>query len=327
MITISHTHADGTMLDGSRKGDGVYELLKGLRDNWRYFPSIRAIGIGQSRDKSADSYKIKRAAEALRAGGHEVTVEVDESQRRDFATVEAERYERAEDRAERMAERSAAATGNAERMWSETDAVYGALNGQPILVGHRSERRHRNLLDKTHAKEGRAVDEFRKGKYLAERATAAERYKGNRENVPTTLRRIAKLEAEARRTVRTIAGDTYSETPGGEWLERLTATLADTREELAYWREHVAAAEAAGVKVWSSADFAKGDFVKTRGHWYEILRVNPKSLTVPAGALQYVTTDATRAYSWNDKVPYDDVSGKQTAAEMAALMGSATAIF
>ena len=34
--------------------------------NWRYFPSIRRIGLGQSRDRNADPYKIKRAAEALR---------------------------------------------------------------------------------------------------------------------------------------------------------------------------------------------------------------------------------------------------------------------
>jgi hypothetical protein len=28
MITISHTHADGTVLTGSRKGDGVYKLAQ-----------------------------------------------------------------------------------------------------------------------------------------------------------------------------------------------------------------------------------------------------------------------------------------------------------
>lgn len=31
-LIIRHTHADGTLIEGSRKGDGVYEILKGLRD-------------------------------------------------------------------------------------------------------------------------------------------------------------------------------------------------------------------------------------------------------------------------------------------------------
>ena len=98
MITITHTHADGTLIEGSRKGDGVYEVLKGLRDNWRYFPSIRRIGLGQSRDSAAKTYQINRAAEALRAAGHEVTVSIDESERRDVAKIEADRAERAETR-------------------------------------------------------------------------------------------------------------------------------------------------------------------------------------------------------------------------------------
>ena len=53
MITIRHTRKDGTLIEGSRKGDGVYDVLRGLHDNWRYFPSLRQIGLGQSRDKAA----------------------------------------------------------------------------------------------------------------------------------------------------------------------------------------------------------------------------------------------------------------------------------
>ena len=117
MITITHTHADGTLITGSAKGDGVYEVLKGLRDNWRYFPSIRQIGLGQSRDHNAHTYKINRAAEALRAAGHEVTVTVDESQRRSVAEIEADRAERAEARAERYEERS-------ERVGAKAQADY-----------------------------------------------------------------------------------------------------------------------------------------------------------------------------------------------------------
>jgi hypothetical protein len=79
-LMIRHTHADGTLLEGSSKGDGVYEVLKGLR-GWRYFPSIGAIGIRQSRDRVAKRGLINAAADALRAAGHEVTVEIDDTPR------------------------------------------------------------------------------------------------------------------------------------------------------------------------------------------------------------------------------------------------------
>ena len=81
MITITHTHADGTLIEGSPRVTACGNP-EGLRDNWRYFPSLGAIGIGQSRDKAAQTWKIDQAAEALRAAGHEVTVTVDDSERR-----------------------------------------------------------------------------------------------------------------------------------------------------------------------------------------------------------------------------------------------------
>jgi hypothetical protein len=32
MIAITHTHEGGTMIEGSRRGDGVWEILQGLHD-------------------------------------------------------------------------------------------------------------------------------------------------------------------------------------------------------------------------------------------------------------------------------------------------------
>ena len=325
MITITHTHEGGTLIEGSRKGDGVYEILKGLYGNWRYFPSLRQIGIGQSRDKAADTYKINRAAEALRAAGHEVSVEIDDTITRSFAEAEAERYERAEDRADRYSDRSETATANGERMWAETSQVYEQLNGQPILVGHHSERRHRNLLDKTHAKEGRAVDEIKRGRHWASRAEAAERYRDRREDVPTTLRRIEKLEAEERLIARRLDGTDpyhgYGEPAAGDYRERLAVRAEEIAGELEYWREHVATQQDAGIKVWSKADFAKGDWVLFRRTWFEVLRVNAKSVTIPAminGGR--IVSAADNRMSWTDTIPYHEVSGQKSAADMAAIL-------
>ena len=330
MITITHTHADGTMLEGSSKGDGVYELLKGLRDNWRYFPSIRAIGIGQSRDKSADSYKINRAAEALRAAGHEVTVTVDETERRSFAEAEAERYESAEARAERMAGYAANAAARSDAAYQRSHQIADGIPfGQPILVGHHSERRHRKDLDRIHNLMGKSIAEGKAAEHYEHRAANAETYQASRESVPVTLRRIEKLAAEERQLQRRLDGSGLAmhgedKPASGGYAERLAVRLADIAEQLAYWRGVVASQEAAGVKVWSKADFTKGDYVHFIGSWYEVLRVNPKSLTIPAMINDgvFIKREGARC-TWTDTMPYDKVTGRKSAEEIAEIIAEA----
>jgi hypothetical protein len=337
MITISHTHADGTLIEGSAKGDGVYELLKGLGNNWRYFPGIRQIGLGQSRDRVADTWKIGRAAEALRAAGHEVTVEVDESDRRDVAEIEAERAERAEARAERLGERadrtSAAANADYARARQMAEAI---PFGQPILVGHHSEGRDRNYRARMGRTYDRAFEGMAEAERLEGRAAAAEANQAHRESVPATLRRIAKLEAGERQLQRRLDGTGLAmhgeDAPAtGAYAERLTARLADIADHLAHWRGHVAAAEAAGVKVWSRADFTKGDYVSSGHRWYRVERVNAKSLSVPHGNNDHLLPVVTRAgvvhamgpSQWTRKVTSDEVTARKSAAEMAAIIGEA----
>src|SRR5580704_6278309 len=106
-ITIRHTHADGTLVEGTSRGDGTAAILKAHRFRW--FPSIAMWGIAQSRDRLAQTGRIEIAAKALREAGHEVTVEIDESDRRSFAEAEQERYDRAEARADYHAGRAVAA--------------------------------------------------------------------------------------------------------------------------------------------------------------------------------------------------------------------------
>jgi hypothetical protein len=341
MITISHTHADGTLIEGSSKGDGVYDILKGLGGNWRYFPSIRQIGIGQSRDRNADTYKISRAAEALRAAGYEVTVTVDESERRTFAEAEAERYERAEDRAERMAGYAANAAERSTAAYERSRQMADAIPfGQPMMPDHYSYGRDRRYRDRMHSLMGKSIEEGEKAEHYEHRAGNAETYRQSRESVPVTLRRIEKLEADLRRVQRNLAGrEEYVSDgvggytlklvkPGPKWQARLEALQADLSEQIAYWRNVVAEAEASGVKVWTRADFKPGDYVKHRWGWAEVLRVNAKSLTIPWGSnavhLDVVTRDnvttAIGGSGWTEKVTYDDVTGRKGADEMAAYL-------
>jgi len=344
MITITHTHAEGTLIEGSRKGDGVWEILRGLGANWRYFRSLGQIGLGQSRDRAAQTWKIERAAEALRAAGHEVTVTIDESQRRDVAEIEQGRTQRAEARAERYGDRAERTGAQAMADYAKARQMGEAIPfGQPMMPDHHSygrDRRYRDRMGRTYDRAFAGMDEADE---LARRAQSAEATQRHRESIPATLRRIAKLEADQRRIQRAIAGrmdwaddgrggyDYRLVRPGPAYLARLEASAAGIAEHLAYWREHVAQAEASGVKVWTSADFTKGDFVQCRGTWYQVERVNPKSLSVPHGTntrdLAAVTRDQVRhamgPSQWVRKVPYDEVAGRKSAAEMAALMAEA----
>ena len=324
-ITIRHTRAGGTMIEGSTKGDGVYDVLRALRHNWRYFPSIRAIGVGQSRDKAANEWRIEAAAEALRKAGHTVTVEIDETAARSFAEQEADRAARAGQRAGYHAEKAGKRAAEADARIAAEHAILDFIPaGQPILIGHHSERRHRRDLDRAESHRRASIEADKAAEYHERRAQAAASYTQHRESTGTTLRRIAKLEAEARQVDRRIHGTGKAmhgeDTPAtGAWLARLEQRAAEIAEQLAYWREVIAAKEAAGVKVWTRGDFAKGDFVSNGRRWFEVLRVNAKSVTIPAMISDGpIVTRANSRLSWTDTLPYDEVRGRKSAAEMTA---------
>jgi hypothetical protein len=104
-----------------------------------------------------------------------------------------------------------------------------------------------------------------------------------------------------------------------EKVAEINRRLAAVREQLEHWRAQIAEKEQAGVKIWSRDNFQKGDFARIGNHWNEVIRVNAKTLTVP-----YVNNwsrvvlrrdDPTFLWSWTR--PYNEVSGKMTAKEMA----------
>lgn len=119
------------------------------------------------------------------------------------------------------------------------------------------------------------------------------------------LHRIDKLEAAQRRVTRSLSRCT----PGSALAEDLSRQSTELDEQLAHWRNVVAQAEAAGFKVWSAADFSRGDLIEYRGAWYEVLRVNRRSVTVP-----YVGSDPT----WTWTIDYHaGITGRVSAEERA----------
>ena len=99
MLVITHTHAEGTLIDGTSKGDGTAEVLKANR--WRWGRSIGAWFIPRSRDNRPDRYRVDTTAKALREAGFDVDLDLDETVR-STAEVEADKIARTEGRAEAL---------------------------------------------------------------------------------------------------------------------------------------------------------------------------------------------------------------------------------
>ncbi|MCX4792206.1 DUF3560 domain-containing protein [Streptomyces sp. NBC_01221] len=252
---------------------------------------------------------------------------MDEDTRRTFAEAEADREQRAEDRAERYEERAGRAEENGQQLHSQAKQRRDSIPmGQPMMPDHYSHNADRNFRERTHRIEGKAIAEGDRAAYLAGRSDSAANYRRYRNNPGTTLRRINKLEADLRRVHKWQAGEsagglTDALTP--DKVAELGRREEEIGEELTYWRTIIAQAEVDGFKVWGKADFTKGDFVRTRGRWYEVLRVNARSLTVPGGPdIQKVISAENRTYSWNDLLPYDAVTGRRSADEMRAALAS-----
>lgn len=158
-IVIRHTHEDGTTVEGSAKGDGVWEALRPLGWTYRRTPGIFIRG---SRYKGADRWKINRAADAVRALGLSCAVVIEEAM--SFAEREAARLDAAEERAERFADRAGRAAAAASQSARDaSDRISERFwMGQPILVGHHSEGRARPQGPGAHAQ--RHAQEHRRGR-------------------------------------------------------------------------------------------------------------------------------------------------------------------
>ncbi|MER6632230.1 DUF3560 domain-containing protein [Streptomyces sp. NPDC000987] len=329
-ITITHTRAEGTLVDGPT-GDGVYELMNA--HGFRYSPTLGCMYLRGSRDRRASRWKIDAAAEALRAAGHTVTVDIDETRRRAFATAEAERNERASDRAARYEAKAGAARAASDAKWERGRQITDGYAGEPVKTDHHSAGRHLRDLDRAHRLFGQAVEEQKTADHYQRRAIAAAHFEEHRTNPQVTLRRLERLNADRRAIERQQEATVQAAVQAGEssaaiapetladTLARLDADHFDLCDEIGYWEALVEQAKADGVKVFGPADFKVNDYALVCGRWLQVVRVNEKSLTVPGGPdPRRVISIADRRYSWNGRAPYTDVRGRKSPEEMAAML-------
>ena len=314
MITIKHTHEDGTLIYGTAKGDGVYEIAR--RHGFAWFPSIKMIGIRQSRDQVAKRHRINGLAEALCAAGHEVTVEIND-EHRDRAEVLADQAERLEDRAERLEARSERHAAASEAARARADQIGERFYmGQPIIVGHYSEKGARADQRRMHAAMDRSCEEHAAAQYAAQQASAVGNSLARSARPDVTARRIKTAEAELRKIQKYLDGYTTRHLDGngkpvyvfehagatGERRESLEARKAQLEDQLSYDRAALAEAVTAGRYVEYSKDVVKvGDQIHNGFRWAKVVKVNRTTVSVETG------------YSWHDKIKFTDISRHRAA--------------
>ncbi|MBT2405605.1 MULTISPECIES: DUF3560 domain-containing protein [unclassified Streptomyces] len=325
-IGITHTRRAGTLIEGTSRGDSSAEILR-LREYGRTgrqpFRWSRHLGcwyLPHSRDHATYTPSLELLAQRLREKGFEVELTIDNADRRSFSEAEQDREERAEDRAERFAGYADSAARNSQAAWKSGREIADNIPfGQPILVGHHSERHARRDRERIDNAMRKSISEGDRAQHWADRERAAANYEQFRKNPGRTLRRLEKLRTDLRAVEKWQRGESakgYFRNPGDPELEIRHQELT---EEIEHWQTAIKEAETKGFKVWSKADFQRGDFVLHRGTWYEVLRVNAKSVTIPHihnGVGEFVVRATGNRLDWTWTAPYDDVSGRMSADEM-----------
>lgn len=315
-IEIVHNAAEGTLVHGTARGDGTNTILKAA--GFRWFRTLGVWGIAGSRDRQPNRHKIESAADALRAAGHAVSIDIDDTH---GPTAEAEA-----DRAQRQEQRVEALNAKADRKTAAADAASEAEHravealppgGEPIKIGHHSERRHRNAIVRAHDATRRAIDAADLAHQASGRAQAAATTTAHRYNPVTVKNRIEKLQAEQRgdqrildghrRVVARSATHEYVDEFGpatGSYRDQVIARMAQRGDQITYWNGIYADLQASGVASTHSRDsISTGDLIQYRGHWYPVVRVNPKTVSVRLH----------EGASWTNTIGYHEISGHRPA--------------
>ncbi|MEC5152604.1 DUF3560 domain-containing protein [Cryobacterium sp. GrIS_2_6] len=304
MLTITHTHEAGTLIAGTSRGDGTAEVLKSA--GWRWGRSINAWFVPQSRDRLPKLHTITRTKSALEAAGCEVETEIDSSHR-PTAEVEAGKIERQADRVDALAAKAERKSRAEDAAWANARAAHNRLpeGGEPIKVGHHSEVRHRNAIATADNAMRTSIGASADATTAQARADAATHTTTARYSPVTVANRIETLGAELRKLERRVTAPCYDDTRGyiDATAEQLTARAArlaphieEKRDQIAYW-EAVRAAQVESGKAtgYDRSTVKKGDRVKIRGQWREVVRANVKTVSVTTG------------YTWTDTAPYAEI--------------------
>lgn len=324
-IVITHTPADGTLLDGltkpeTRPGTDVRAVLDSYLWKWRPEPGWFQ---RQSRDRPPRRGRITGTARELRNLGYEVQVTVEDGHR-DMATREAERGARMEARTERLQDRADRLHADGQARTDRADEFFEHLPfGQPIMGV-----RDRNRREKQHDRWMRGMEISHHGDRVQQRADTTSGHMDRRYAPRRVANRIERLETELRKVRLYLdEGTWYGDHIAADGTRRsripvtdpghredLERQAADLDEQIGYWRQvrEQQLADGTARREYSKDDVAKGQQVRTRsGRWLTVTRVNAKSVTVDITATLYCVEEGRVV---TETVPYRDIIAVRDAA-------------
>jgi hypothetical protein len=292
VITINHS-GDGTTVEGTTREDAAtIKQVGGFR--WS-----SAQGFWFLPRSWREPTRLQRARQLVKAfGDDKAELVIGDLAKSLTAEEQAEQHvARARELADHHLTRAQRLEGESAGHHRRSQAyVEGIPMGQPILVGHHSERAHRNALDKSWNALGRAVEASKEAELQLERAKSsaaeAEGYDkparvGNR--VEAAKKELAGWRANLQRSVEKW-GDGELPEDSRLWQERARANIVELEQKIA---RDMKVLEDSGVLAYSKETVAPMDLVKIRGRWSTVDKANPKTVMITSfgSTLPYAYTE------------------------------------
>lgn len=113
--------------------------------------------------------------------------------------------ERKQERIERYKERAEKAKKQSQDLGKQAREMASVIPfGQPILVGHHSEKRDRNFRDRIHRKQGKSIEASKKADYWERRADSAEKSHSISSDDPEATQKLKAKIAQAEKLQETM---------------------------------------------------------------------------------------------------------------------------
>lgn len=234
----------------------------------------------------------------------------------------AERVERTQEkagsRAERYNNRALKANRESTQHWEASNEGKDFLSlGEPIKIGHHSEKRHRALIDRNHRRMSKSVELGRKAEYYQDRAeTAAYTAEGTQYKNPIYLgNRIRETEATLRKLNRYLSGIDFINRETGETSTKENPATISERQKAQYQNRiteetdklnfYTKCLQDCGLESKDSLKAKKCTHIMYRGKWYPVKSINDKSVTI----LNWMSIPGN---AWKWAVHYPDITGVKT---------------
>ncbi|MBD2778254.1 DUF3560 domain-containing protein [Iningainema tapete] len=191
------------------------------------------------------------------------------------------KQERAAQRADRLDKRADKHEKIADTAYKTQKQIADSIPlGQPILIGHHSERRHRRDLATIHRNMRSYIDESNYAKHLRERAELNREKASGEYNLTYLGNRLEEAKTNLRGVIADIEGTSSRsgfKKAEGKQLERLLLLKTQYEEQVQTWQELI---DVSGGIQYSKDNVKKGDWVLYRGVWYQVYRANTKTVTL-----------------------------------------------